>query len=69
MYEHETYVQARRRFPREGRVLRTARGEEKVLSVDIWGEEVTLKAEDGDRRTVGLEALKAEVQGASGGGR
>ncbi|MEX1258340.1 MAG: regulatory iron-sulfur-containing complex subunit RicT [Gemmatimonadota bacterium] len=69
MYEHETYVQARRRFPREGRVLRTTRGEEKVLSVDIWGEQVTLRTEDGDRRTLGLEALKVEVQGASGGGR
>jgi cell fate regulator YaaT (PSP1 superfamily) len=68
-YEHDTYVQARRRFPREGRVLRTARGEEKVLAVDIWGEQVTLRSEDGDRRTVALEALKAEVQGASGGAR
>jgi hypothetical protein len=33
--------------------------------VDIWGEQVTLRTEDGDRRTVGLDALKAEVQGAS----
>jgi len=69
MYEHETYVQARRRFPREGRVLRTSVGEEKVVSVDIWGEQVTLRTEEGDRRTVPLEALKAEVQGAFGGTR
>jgi cell fate regulator YaaT (PSP1 superfamily) len=69
MYEHETYVQARRRFPREGRVLRTSVGEERVLSVDIWGEKVTLRTEEGDRRTVDLEALKTEVQDASGATR
>lgn len=67
MYEHETYVQARRRFPREGKTLRTARGTETVLAVDILGEQVTLRAEDGERRTVGLEALKAEVQRPGGG--
>jgi cell fate regulator YaaT (PSP1 superfamily) len=64
MYEHETYVQARRRFPREGKSLRTTVGEERVVSVDIWGERVTLRAEDGSRRTVPLEALKGEVQAA-----
>ena len=26
MYEHETYVEARQRFPREGKTLRTAQG-------------------------------------------
>ncbi len=62
MYEHETYVQARRRFPREGKVLRTTRGEEKVLSVDIWGERIGLRAPDGERRVVPLEELKREVQ-------
>ena len=66
MYEHRTYVQARRRFPREGKTLRTARGEEKVLKVDIWGERVTLRDPDGDVRTVELEALKAEFRSAPG---
>ena len=65
MYEHDTYVQARRRFPREGKTLRTGQGEEKVVSVDIWGETVTLRREDGERRTVALEELKAEVQAGS----
>ncbi len=60
MYEHKTYVQARRRFPREGKTLRTERGEEKVVSVDIWRETVTLRSHDGDRRIVSL----AEVKGA-----
>jgi cell fate regulator YaaT (PSP1 superfamily) len=62
MYEHETYVQARRRFPRQGRTLNTPRGEEQVVDVDILGERVTLKDADGERRTVGLDDLKAEVR-------
>jgi len=66
-YEHDTYVQARRRFPREGRKLRTARGEEQVTMVDIWGERVTLKDSTGEQRTVALEDLKREVRGATGG--
>jgi cell fate regulator YaaT (PSP1 superfamily) len=61
MYEHKTYVEARRRFPREGRTLRTSRGEEKVVSVDIWRDTVSLRAEDGERRLLTLEELKAEV--------
>lgn len=63
MYEHDTYVQARRRFPREGRTLNTAEGPQKVVGVDIWSETVTLRGEDGARRTVGLEALKQELSG------
>jgi len=66
MYEHKTYVQARRRFPREGKILRTSRGEEKVLAVDIWGERVTLRNPDGDRRILALEELKSEVQAVPG---
>jgi len=61
MYEHRTYVEARRRFPREGRKVRTKLGSERVLSVDIWSETVTLRTEEGDRRTVSLDDLKSEV--------
>ncbi|NJD18697.1 MAG: stage 0 sporulation protein [Gemmatimonadetes bacterium] len=61
MYEHRTYVEARRRFPREGKVLRTARGEEKVVGVDIWKDTVVLRNRDGERRTLTLDALKEEV--------
>ena len=65
MYEHRTYVEARRRFPREGKSLRTSRGDEKVVSVDIWRDTVFLRDREGERRTVTLEALKSEVaQGA-----
>ncbi len=66
MYEHKTYVEARRRFPREGKTLRTDRGEERVLLVDIWRETVTLKDDQGNRRTVPLDELKSEVGRASG---
>ena len=61
MYEHKTYVEARRRFPREGKTLGTEQGEERVVTVDIWRETVTLRSTEGHRRTVSLEELKGEV--------
>tara|TARA_B100002003_G_scaffold223340_1_gene227772 strand:- start:399 stop:611 length:213 start_codon:yes stop_codon:yes gene_type:complete len=61
MYEHKTYVEARRRFPREGKILRTSLGEEKVVSIEILQETVTLRSAEGERRTVSLEELKSEV--------
>ncbi|MCG6955456.1 MAG: stage 0 sporulation protein [Gemmatimonadetes bacterium] len=67
MYEHRTYVEARRRFPREGRMLRTKRGDEKVVGVDIWHDSVTLRSREGTRRTVSLNELRSEV--ALGAGR
>jgi cell fate regulator YaaT (PSP1 superfamily) len=66
MYEHKAYLEARRRFPREGKSLRTGRGDEKVVAVDIWRERVTLKDGEGNRRVVPLESLKAEVAAAQG---
>jgi len=65
-YEHESYVQARKRFPREGKTIVTAKGKEKVVSVDIWRERILLKDEDGNRRTVVLAELKLEVARAGG---
>lgn len=61
MYEHRTYVEARRRFPREGRTVRTTRGEERVVAVDIWRDTVSLRGGDGERRILSLEELKTEV--------
>jgi len=61
MYEHRTYVEARRRFPREGRTVTTAHGEERVVTVDIWNETVSLRGVGGERRTVSLDELKQEV--------
>jgi cell fate regulator YaaT (PSP1 superfamily) len=60
-YEHDAYVQARKRFPREGRTLVTTFGAEKVISVDIWRERVMLKDEEGNRRTVALDELKRQM--------
>ena len=64
MYEHKTYVEARRRFPREGKILRTSLGEEKVVGVEILKETVTLRSTEGEHRTISLEELKHEVSTA-----
>jgi len=66
-YEHDFYVQTRKRFPKEGKTLRTGVGLEHVLAVDIFRETVTLRAErgeagEGDTRVVALERLKQEVE-------
>jgi cell fate regulator YaaT (PSP1 superfamily) len=61
MYEHRTYVEARRRFPREGRTVRTPKGQERVVGIDIWNETVSLRSPDGELRTVALDELKTEV--------
>ena len=60
-YEHEFYVQSRKRFPKEGKLVRTKRGEEKVLANDIFRERVTLRGEDGEIRVIGLADLRAEA--------
>ncbi len=61
-YEHAAYVEARKRFPREGKWLNTARGREKVVAVDIWRERVVLKDDQGERRTLELAQLRSEVE-------
>ena len=61
MYEHRTYVEARRRFPREGRKIRTGRGLERVVTIDIWNDTVLLKDDEGTRRTLTLEQLEREI--------
>jgi len=62
-YEHEFYVQARKRFPKEGRILVTAHGEEKVLAIDIFRERVTLRSSEGDIRVVPIADLGRELRG------
>lgn len=58
-YEHEFYVQGRKRFPKVGSHIRTDRGEEEVVSFDLFRDTITLKGAEGSR-TVALEDLKAE---------
>src|SRR6185295_6532856 len=60
-YEHEFYVAARKRFPKEGKTLRTALGAEKVIAVDIFRERVFLRHEEQGPRTISLIQLKEEL--------
>ena len=60
-YEHDFYVAQRKRFPKEGRIIRTARGEEKVIANDIFRERVTLRGVDGEVRVAPLEELRREL--------
>jgi len=65
-YEHDFYVQSRRRFPKEGKILKTEVGQEKVLAIDIFRDRVTLRSEEQGIRVVELAALEQEVQRAGG---
>ncbi|MEO8636338.1 MAG: regulatory iron-sulfur-containing complex subunit RicT [Gemmatimonadales bacterium] len=60
-YEHEFYVAARKRFPREGKMLQTAQGVEKVVAVDIFRERVFLRGEEG-ARIIPLIDLNDEIE-------
>ena len=64
-YEHEFYVQSRRRFPKEGKILQTSLGEERVISCDIFSERVSLRTPEGDTRLIELAALRIEMDTAS----
>jgi cell fate regulator YaaT (PSP1 superfamily) len=64
-YEHDAYLQARKRFPREGKLVRTARGQEKVIGIDIWHDQLTLLDETKQRRVITLAELKAETAAAT----
>jgi cell fate regulator YaaT (PSP1 superfamily) len=61
-YEHEFYVTARKRFPKEGKTLRTAVGAEKVIAVDIFRERVFLRHDEHGSRIIPLAQLRTEVE-------
>lgn len=67
-YEHEFYLAARKRFPKEGKVLRTLRGDERVVAVDIFRERVALRSEAHGPRSVGVLALRDEIEAAAAQG-
>ncbi|MEX2109682.1 MAG: regulatory iron-sulfur-containing complex subunit RicT [Gemmatimonadaceae bacterium] len=67
-YEHEFYVQSRKRFPKEGKVIVTPRGEERVVSIDIFHERVSLRGVEGELRSLTLAEFKQETESARGGG-
>ena len=56
-YEHDFYVQQRKRFPKEGKALKTSEGIEHVVAVDIFRERVTLRSDAGSTRVVTLDEL------------
>jgi cell fate regulator YaaT (PSP1 superfamily) len=61
-YEHEFYVTARKRFPKEGKTLRTSVGAEKVIAVDIFRERVFLRNDEQGSRIIPLAQLRLEVE-------
>ena len=61
-YEHEFYVLSRRKFPKEGKILTTALGEEKVIACDIFHERITLRTAEGDSRVIALADLRVELE-------
>jgi cell fate regulator YaaT (PSP1 superfamily) len=65
-FEHEFYLQSRKRFPKEGRTLTTLQGAEKVTAIDIFRDRVTLRGAEGTPRIVSLADLKREVEAAAG---
>jgi cell fate regulator YaaT (PSP1 superfamily) len=65
-YEHDFYVQSRKRFPKEGKIVVTARGEEKVLAIDIFREQLTLKSAEGESRVISLADFNRELASVGG---
>jgi cell fate regulator YaaT (PSP1 superfamily) len=63
-YEHDFYVESRRKYPKEGKVVRTSRGEEKVIANDIFRERVTLRGLDGEVRVLSLAVFREELTAA-----
>jgi len=61
-YEHDFYVAARKRFPKEGKTIRTAVGPERVIAVDIFRERVFLRSDEHGSRIIPLLQLKDEVE-------
>src|SRR5207253_1472111 len=49
-YEHEFYVASRKRFPKEGKTVKTTVGEERVVANDIFRERVVLRGVEGEAR-------------------
>jgi hypothetical protein len=67
-YEHEFYVQSRKRFPKEGKLITTARGEEKVMAIDIFRERLTLRSAEGEPRMISLTDFNREMAALRGEG-
>ena len=62
-YEHEFYVAARKRFPKQGKIVQTLQGEEKVDATDIFRDLVTLRNPAGEVRVIPLAQFRRELAG------
>lgn len=63
-YEHDFYVASRKRYPKEGKTIRTMLGLEKVIAVDIFRERVSLRSEEHGPRTIPILDLRDEMERA-----
>jgi cell fate regulator YaaT (PSP1 superfamily) len=61
-YEHDFYVTTRKRFPKEGKTLKTSVGAEKVIAVDIFRERVFLRHDEHGARIIPLDQLRSEME-------
>src|SRR3954452_15642165 len=61
-YEHDFYVTARKRFPKEGKTIRTSVGAERIVAVDIFRERVFLRNDEHGSRIIPLLQLREEVE-------
>ena len=57
-YEHDFYLQAKKRFPKVGRTIATDQGKEEVMGWDIFRDTVSLRDQSGGLRTVPLETVR-----------
>lgn len=63
-YEHDFYLASRKRYPKEGKNVRTMLGLEKVIAVDIFRERVSLRSEEHGPRTIPILDLRDEMERA-----
>ncbi|MGH7584319.1 MAG: PSP1 domain-containing protein [Gemmatimonadales bacterium] len=64
-YEHEFYLASRKRYPKEGKLIRTLLGTEKVIAVDIFRERVALRSEEHGSRIIAAIDLRDEMEKAA----
>jgi cell fate regulator YaaT (PSP1 superfamily) len=64
-YEHEFYLESRKRYPKEGKTVLTLRGAEKVIAVDIFRERVALRSDEHGSRIIPAVDLRDEMERAA----
>jgi len=62
VYERDFYKGCRKRFPQLGKELKTERGKEKIVFVDIFQDKVTLQRKDGEKREISLKEFHRRIK-------